>query len=331
MNRLLEIDGFLKIATICQWFVLLHNKINEGPEGFTAFNCIDFRQVGTDTLNHNHTQNAHVQEICRSKFEPQLKHFMFWMNEEMKPHSHFKKYIDTELAHLQTAVSLRSLNAYLGLEDNVYACQECTKTPGTREIVVYIRGEDVFDSSLRKLWKYGQPPLDYYNKSIHHAIESIGKDEMIHILLVSKDWKNPVASFFQNSNMFDGDSRISLSVEVGEPYIKVLRQLYCAETLILAVSSMDPIIGKSPNSKRLYLPRDLDDYESPMVCRSEEHLNASDTYTSSYDLDPGREVYVYNTDNKYVGYQNWKIDLEELMNFDSGYLTRCDLDIFAKH
>ena len=361
MNRMAELKNFLQAAAICQWFVYIPNQFIHSDEAgvITTLNYIDFRQVGSSFDIH-----PHVMELCHSELDQQFtppKSYQYWL--QVNIDSIFDTYINPQLAHVQKSAMYRAMNAYLGIDDELFACQECSSSSSdlqnstsNHEIVVYFRGEDIFDPyypSPHTLRKMGQPPLDFYNKSIHHAIESIighegnnndDDNQNIHILLISKDEKNPVLRYFKNSTtMFDHyPYNISQSFEIRTPYTDVLTKLYCAKTLILGVSSMNMHMLSNPNLKRVYISREESSYSNRIQCLPQKvhdnnntHITNSTTVSrmSLFDVDPDREDYIYYTDSNYSVFSGsgWTVSpeqLKEMMSFNSGYITKCNLDIF---
>lgn len=110
------------------------------------------------------------------------------------------------------------------------------------ELVLYMRGEDVF---TKKCAKSIQPPLYFYKKVME--IENVDKPTM-----VSLDLLNPVANYMHYQN---------LVVWTQQDFDKDLTLLLNCEALAFGYSTLIyPILLLSKRLKRLYLPRSAYNY-----------------------------------------------------------------------
>jgi len=116
----------------------------------------------------------------------------------------------------------------MGMNVDMFHCQSCATTSTVhtnldrKQVAIYFRGGDIF--TRKPHGKYGQPPLDYYRKSIQHAMNiDSNKGHPIELIFMSIDLKNPVLNYFRNEGNLDEFANATFTFEIGNSYNDVLK------------------------------------------------------------------------------------------------------------
>ena len=318
-NHIGYVRAALQQGAACRWLVLLPDKladenVTEKPEVGVQFDCVDFRNLapngtGPRLFHPDDDINAMAQELCPvlacKNFTTQEWGELWQHGGLLEGHKMSKKHrAATE------RVADRALSAYWGLRRDFFRCQACpeNRRDGVQRAVVYVRGEDVLQGDNPPKY-YGQPPLDYFLKSIRELVghREGGATGRTHVDVLSIDRLNPVIGALEAYNFeANGVPGVNITLKIGEPFYDVIRQIFCSRFVVLSVSSMIFAMELSHTAEEVYLPRAV-----PAIWYRK--MGADE-----------RKVYVYQAFN-YSPYGHWLNNEEQradMLSYNLGVLSR---------
>eukprot|EP00557_Chaetoceros_sp_GSL56_P009104 CAMPEP_0176492246 /NCGR_PEP_ID=MMETSP0200_2-20121128/8884_1 /TAXON_ID=947934 /ORGANISM="Chaetoceros sp., Strain GSL56" /LENGTH=207 /DNA_ID=CAMNT_0017889771 /DNA_START=880 /DNA_END=1503 /DNA_ORIENTATION=- len=203
-------------------------------------------------------------------------------------------------------------HAYWGTGSGFVSCKHCNNRESNK-VTLWFRGGDIFHDHPHP--KYGQPPVDYYIKSIQKLqdLEVISSFEDP-IWVYAEDWRNPSISGLVNHTSL---SNFTFITDFSIPFQDVVHSIFCSKAVIVGHSSMIKALELFFPLDYLFLPRN---YYSGY----NNFLGPSNTF------DTPKHVYFYKTDERYpyTPHNIWKNTIEqlnEILNYTKGNLVLFNL------
>ncbi|CAM9146176.1 unnamed protein product [Scytosiphon promiscuus] len=174
---------------------------------------------------------------------------------------------------------------------------------GDGTLVLHVRSGDIFDDEI--LAYYGQPPLQFYVRTIEHA-----NWDRVDVVTNGQDEKNlnPVIPALREK-VATGKLPSTVHFHTNRSMDEDLRSMFCADGLVLARSTLVSLTGYHSKAKRVYGPI----HRTPTSCLLQPFRREKKTYGVVW---PGR----YSI---YVRWENTPYQRKEMLSYNkiSGFST----------